>query len=33
MSDVTPRGATPRGTRTIAQPGPVHPPGMASSVC
>lgn len=33
MSDVTTRCATPRGTRTMAQPGPVQPPGMAASVC
>lgn len=33
MSDVTTRLATRRGTRTVALPGRVRPPGMASSVC
>ena len=32
MSDVTTRCATLRGTRTVAFPGRVRPPGMAASV-
>lgn len=32
MSDVTTRRAILRDTRTVALPGRVRPPGMASSV-